>query len=156
MESAAGLSAESPDTVKLSLYSGHDTVIAPVLAALGLYTDDLCIWPPYASRIVFELWQRLGDTSGPGTGTGTAAVSATATALTQHYVRVIYNGRDLTPNIPSCILEREKGAAVADSHAKYIRSASQLQSQSLCSLQALRAQIQAMLGPHSTLEAACL
>ena len=34
---------------------GHDTVIAPVLAGLGVYTGGLCAWPPYASRIVFEL-----------------------------------------------------------------------------------------------------
>jgi Histidine phosphatase superfamily (branch 2) len=145
LKSAAVLSAESPDAVKLSLYSGHDTVIAPVLAALGLYNDDLCIWPPYASRIVFELWQRHGDSSASG-------------SAAEHYIRVIYNGRDLTPNIPSCILEREKGAAMGDSHSKYIRKAPAPHSQpnSPCSLQALGAQIQAMLGTHSSLEAACL
>mgnify|MGYP006077882493 CR=1 FL=1 len=43
--------------VKLSVFSGHDTVIAPVLAALGVY-DDHCEWPPYASRIAFELYEK--------------------------------------------------------------------------------------------------
>lgn len=152
LESAAALSAESSDAVKLSLYSGHDTVIAPVLAALGLYSDDLCIWPPYASRIVFELWQRVGDSSAAGSAAKPAA------AVTEHYVRVIYNGKDLTPNIPSCISERVKRAAIGGSHAKNIRlaSAANSQSPSPCSLQALGVQIQAMLGPHSSLEAACL
>jgi hypothetical protein len=41
---------------RLTLFSGHDTVIAPVLAALGVYHGDMCVWPPYASRIVFELY----------------------------------------------------------------------------------------------------
>jgi hypothetical protein len=42
---------------KITIFSGHDTVIAPVLAALGVYRQkDLCVWPPYASRIVFEIY----------------------------------------------------------------------------------------------------
>lgn len=43
---------------KFALFSGHDTVIAPVLAALGAYD---CRWPPYASHIVFELWSKPGE-----------------------------------------------------------------------------------------------
>lgn len=43
---------------KFALFSGHDTVIAPVLAALGAYD---CRWPPYASHIVFELWSKHGE-----------------------------------------------------------------------------------------------
>ena len=43
--------------VKLTIFSGHDTVIAPVLAALGVYQQrDFCVWPPYASRIIFEVY----------------------------------------------------------------------------------------------------
>ena len=64
--------------VKLSVFSGHDTVIAPILAALGVYNGNLCVWPPYASRIVFELWQedkkglgsRLIEQQGQGEGEG--------------------------------------------------------------------------------------
>ena len=36
----------------LRLYAGHDTVVAPLLAALGIFDGK---WPPLASRIVFEL-----------------------------------------------------------------------------------------------------
>ena len=36
----------------LRLYAGHDTVVAPLLAALGVFDGK---WPPLASRIVFEL-----------------------------------------------------------------------------------------------------
>jgi acid phosphatase len=110
---------------KLSIFSGHDTVIAPVLAALGVYKDELCVWPPYASRIVFELWERQGQ----GQGTDRRL-----------YVRVIYNGKDVTPNIPACTAERsmlKKGEA------------------SMCSLEALEGQVQSMLGHHTTLKDAC-
>ena len=37
---------------RLRLYAGHDTVVAPLLAALGIFDGK---WPPLASRIVFEL-----------------------------------------------------------------------------------------------------
>lgn len=42
-------------TVKFALFSGHDTVVAPLLAALGAYN---CRWPPYASHVAFELWSK--------------------------------------------------------------------------------------------------
>ncbi|CAM9307241.1 unnamed protein product, partial [Laminaria digitata] len=41
--------------MKFALFSGHDTVIAPLLAALGAYD---CRWPPYASHVAFELWSK--------------------------------------------------------------------------------------------------
>eukprot|EP00698_Gefionella_okellyi_P008430 TRINITY_DN2094_c0_g1_i1.p1 TRINITY_DN2094_c0_g1~~TRINITY_DN2094_c0_g1_i1.p1 ORF type:complete len:355 (+),score=54.92 TRINITY_DN2094_c0_g1_i1:105-1169(+) len=41
-------------TVKLFLFSGHDTSVGPLLSALQLYNGT---WPPYASNIVLELWQ---------------------------------------------------------------------------------------------------
>ena len=37
---------------RLRLYAGHDTVVAPLLAVLGIFDGK---WPPLASRIVFEL-----------------------------------------------------------------------------------------------------
>lgn len=40
---------------KFALFSGHDTVVAPLLAALGAYD---CRWPPYASHVAFELWSK--------------------------------------------------------------------------------------------------
>jgi len=50
----AAIAGEQP---ALTVFSGHDTVVAPVLSALGVYGGHLCRWPPYASRIVFELYQ---------------------------------------------------------------------------------------------------
>jgi hypothetical protein len=41
---------------KFSLISGHDTTIFPILAALGVFDG---LWPPYAARIVFELYSTV-------------------------------------------------------------------------------------------------
>lgn len=70
---AAALDAAPP---ALALFSGHDTVIAPVLSALGVYRGRLCRWPAYASRIALELYRS------PRTGGRPA----------DHYVRVLFNG----------------------------------------------------------------
>ena len=101
----------------LYVFMGHDTVIAPVLAGLGLYKGSLCAWPPYASRISFEL---LKPTRG-----GKAA------ADTKYYVRIIYNGKDLTPQVEKC-------AGVSP-----------------CPLDMIEKTVADLLAPHPSLEAAC-
>lgn len=75
----------------MHVFMGHDTVIAPVLAGLGLYKGDLCGWPPYASRISFELLKPSSTDSG----------DASETPFKYH-VRIIYNGRDLTSLAEKC------------------------------------------------------
>lgn len=71
---------------RLIFYSGHDTVIAPVLAALGgMQASGTCRWPPYASHIVFEVWR-----------------SAKQTAAAQHHVRLLFNGLPVTSFTPGC------------------------------------------------------
>jgi len=70
-------SGDSP--IRLAVYVGHDTVIAPILAALGV--GD-CGWPPYASRIVFELWEKH-----PG--------------IPSH-IRLLFNGNAITQSVPGC------------------------------------------------------
>lgn len=71
----------------LYLYSGHDSTIMPLLAALGAEIDH---WPPYLSNIIFELWE---CPPGPGDGPpGLGHVSATS----RHVVRVLYNREELS------------------------------------------------------------
>lgn len=52
------------------LYASHDSMIVPLLVALGCYDWE---WPPYASFLAYELW-RHNDNGG-------------------HYVRLTYNGK---------------------------------------------------------------
>lgn len=72
MEESARLNGKEVEKhPKLYLYSGHDSTIMPLLAALGQEVDH---WPPYLANLVFELWQRP---------TG------------EHYVQVLYNKEPL-------------------------------------------------------------
>lgn len=67
-------------TVKLALYSGHDTgPILPLLFAFGVEDGK---WPAYASKMVFELLQ------------------AEEGHTTHHAVRMVYNGK--VRHIPGC------------------------------------------------------
>ena len=40
------------------MYSGHDSTVYPVLAALGIFEER---WPPYAADICFELYKDNAD-----------------------------------------------------------------------------------------------
>lgn len=77
-----GRMVRKKDSVKFVLYSGHDMTITPLTTALG-FNEGL--HPPYASRVVFELYKYL-----PANGT-------------QSYMtRFLYNGKDVTRNVVFC------------------------------------------------------
>mmetsp|Transcript_8637 Transcript_8637/g.23221 ORF Transcript_8637/g.23221 Transcript_8637/m.23221 type:complete len:542 (-) Transcript_8637:424-2049(-) len=50
---------------KLYLFSGHDSTITPVMAALGA---PLSSWPPFVSNVVLELWGSKGKGDGDNKG----------------------------------------------------------------------------------------
>ena len=69
---------------KFILYSGHDITIVALAAALDFFDG---IIPPYASRVVFEAYKhKSGD----------------------NYLRVIYNGKDVTHFTEICKLNPTK------------------------------------------------
>ena len=67
---------------KLVLYSGHDTGIAALILALDV-SDSL--WPPFASRVTFELLR-----------------STDVTSSSKHYINIIYNGLSVTNRAQWC------------------------------------------------------
>ncbi|KAJ3052170.1 hypothetical protein HK097_006764 [Rhizophlyctis rosea] len=76
--------------VKLGLFSGHDSTIAPVLSALDAFGGK---YPGFAAMIQFELF------------TLTAPPSLTSRLIRpfqqpQHYIRMLYNGKPIT--LPAC------------------------------------------------------
>ena len=84
---------------RLLLYSGHDTVVAPLLAALGgLRAPNACRWPPYASHLVFEIWEE-------GSNGGSHHHNH---HREHHSVRVLFNGRVVTSYLSGC--DRHPGA----------------------------------------------
>lgn len=52
MEGAPAASSPGP---RMYLYSGHDSSLMPLLAALGVHVER---WPPYLSNLALELWRR--------------------------------------------------------------------------------------------------
>lgn len=166
----------SKTPVKLSVFSGHDTVIAPVLAGLGVYRDNLCKWPGYASNIVFELWQPVHNgtagmapplqpvTTGlrglakvfPGFAKPSGAELSVKgrTHYASSFVRVYFNGEDVTQRIPTCIEERAR-AFGEQSLEGMLRQQVRERGLSLCSLDALVSQVSSLIDPHATITAAC-
>jgi len=63
----------------ITLYSGHDATLMALTRALDI--DD-GLWPPYASRLIFELYKRQFDDS--------------------FFIRVIFNGKDKTRQLRFC------------------------------------------------------
>jgi len=64
----------APGDVKLSLYSGHDSTLMSVFAALGALGTAVVEWPRTASSLIFETWRMTDGTLG---------------------VRAVYNGEPL-------------------------------------------------------------
>ena len=78
---SAALAATGGGVVpRLQFRAGHDTVIAPLLTALGA-PDSPFSWPNYASRLGFELWMRPVEDR------------------TEPFVKVLYNGENWTPRL---------------------------------------------------------
>lgn len=74
---------------KLTLYSGHDKTLTPLTVAFGINDAK---WPPYASRLVMELYfHQLSSL---------------------YYLRVIYNGRDVTNKLRFCDKLKQTGDGI--------------------------------------------
>jgi len=69
------------DLKKVVVYSGHDSMIHPFLQILN---DNFIKWPPYASRIVFELY-----------ADSTVAIGDKE-AIKKAFFRILYNGEPVT------------------------------------------------------------
>ena len=77
-----GRVVQRKDIVKFVLYSGHDMTITPLKTALG-FNEGL--HPPFASRIVFELYNYLPTNLPQG-----------------YFTRYLYNGEDVTKKVIFC------------------------------------------------------
>lgn len=71
----------SGDKLKMVLYSSHDQTIQNVLAAVGLIEESSYV--PYATRMSFEVYRSASDS--------------------QHYFRLLYNGKDVTRRMSLCL-----------------------------------------------------
>lgn len=74
------------DHTRVALYSAHDTTVLPFLHAFEVADRK---WPTYAANIVLELWERDADDE-----------EAVQQHKERHYVRMMYNGNEVT--LPGC------------------------------------------------------
>ncbi|XP_071942921.1 lysophosphatidic acid phosphatase type 6-like [Antedon mediterranea] len=61
---------EKKGSPKLYMYSGHDTTLMPLLAALKIDVDH---WPPWSADLILELYENKNN---------------------QHFIRVLYMGKE--------------------------------------------------------------
>ncbi|CDJ65217.1 histidine acid phosphatase domain containing protein, putative [Eimeria necatrix] len=80
----------------LSLYMTHDVTLIAVLAALKVYGG---IWPPYASVVVFEVYEYLPEQQQQQTQQSSGAAKSAAS----YVFRLAYNGKVLTGKMPGCV-----------------------------------------------------
>lgn len=77
-------------TPKLWLFSGHDITLEAISAALGFYDGSM---PPYASRLVVEVFDVVESRQHDGGGGGGRA---------RRLLRFVYNGKDVTKLLEMC------------------------------------------------------
>lgn len=71
--------SQSSHHTRLVVYSGHDKTVTPLTRALGINDGR---WPPYGSRLVFELYSTNSNA--------------------QYFLRVLFNGKDRTGKLRFC------------------------------------------------------
>ena len=98
---------DAPRPFRLGLAGGHDTTIAATLSALGVFHPRRDAWPPFTSRIVFELFRdaRAAPSSAPASSPSSRTPYASLppaerARLDGHWVRVRYNDRVVA--LPGC------------------------------------------------------
>jgi len=128
-EMEATLEGKSPH--RFSLYVGHDTVVAPILSALGVYD---CKWPPYASYITLELWSLAQKQHEPN--------KASDMNLNNTYFRIFFNGQPKTHLIKAC---SEEPGKIRSSGLEF----------KLCNFLFLKQIIDDIIKPFKTFEEAC-
>lgn len=75
---------------KFVLYAGHDSTLTPLLLFMGLFEHD---WLHYATRIVFELWDK---------NTSKHLNVGSASPLKDLMIRVLLNGKAVTHKVNFC------------------------------------------------------
>ncbi|XP_064611469.1 2-phosphoxylose phosphatase 1-like isoform X2 [Liolophura sinensis] len=94
------ISVKTESMPRFVLYSGHDTTVSPLATALGIHKGK---WPPYATRLVFEQYAKTVDDK------------------VRHYVRVVYNGVDVTKDVRFCDKYQKDGFCELKHFLKFVK-----------------------------------
>lgn len=134
LQNAAAGAAGRP---RMVVRAAHDTVVRPVMAALGVKGAPYP-WPGYAARVAFELWRM------PGSVGGHAGSSDKGTGNNVDFVvKLVYNGEDLTASMPCAARHGDEDAGAARPPA------------ATCTLRSFSEQVAGLIAPAATFADAC-
>ena len=86
---------------------------------------------------------------------GDVHIQGSSLSATQAFVRVVFNGLDVTSLIPSCAGEAATAAAAAKAGKSLRTTATSGSNGALCSLNAFANQIESLIQPRGNFELAC-
>lgn len=114
----------SKNPERVVIYAGHSSILQLALVGLGVYRH-ICANPPFGSRVSFEVWEKHTDSDkrtlrmdekesvsrknmgAVGQDFQTAQRRLGEETMISTFVRVLYNGEDVTHLIPSCVMRAE-------------------------------------------------
>ena len=91
------ISNPSTDPLKLAINSCHDTSIGGILNTFDAFDGR---WPPFTSNLGIELYESKDSSSSLPSF---SSILPSSTKKAKHFVRVLYNGREL--ELPACKAE---------------------------------------------------
>ena len=91
------ISNPSTDPLKLAINSCHDTSIGGILNTFDAFDGR---WPPFTSNLGIELYASKDSSSSLPSF---SSILPSSTKKAKHFVRVLYNGREL--ELPACKAE---------------------------------------------------
>jgi hypothetical protein len=100
-------SSVSPE--RIVVYGGHSSILQLALVGLGVYRH-ICANPPFGARVTFEVWDRNIPGVTPvhkKTSIPRQLKGVDRKHIFRRFVRVLYDGKDITHLIPSCVMKAE-------------------------------------------------
>ncbi|GAA5933148.1 hypothetical protein JCM1841_003692 [Sporobolomyces salmonicolor] len=97
MEAKIGDPEERTEKLRLAVYSCHDTSVAGILNALGVFDHR---WPPFTSHVAIELFRSAPPPPSSSSLASFLPALLRPSRTTPHFVRLRFNGLSL--RLPAC------------------------------------------------------
>jgi hypothetical protein len=150
--SSSSSSFSSSANLRGSVYSEQESIVFAFPGFSKLFPHLLSV-PATTNSSSSSSSQSAG--TGTGTGTFVPKQELYLRALPHTFVRVLYQGVDVTQRIPSCSAEREKLACERAAPFNAALAGIVDSGLTLCSMEAVFAQVTSWIAPHASIEDAC-
>jgi hypothetical protein len=101
---AMQITQTSASPERLVIYEGHSSVVQLALVGLGVYRH-ICANPAFGARVTFEVWHR--NISPTKESRAASRQLKHDNSKTKSFVRILYDGQDITHLVPSCVMKAE-------------------------------------------------